>query len=178
SGIRLSVKGVTSDMLQGDTQFLAVLQKMGCELIANDKGYSEIIGAPGGKLKGGFTVDMSSFSDQALTLAAIAPFADTPITITGISHIRLQECDRINAIVQNLSALGVKVSENSDGVTIYPSTPEGNVIQTFDDHRVAMSFALTGLKVPGVRILNPDCCKKTFAQYFDVSEDVIRKITL
>ncbi|MCC8192234.1 MAG: 3-phosphoshikimate 1-carboxyvinyltransferase [Ruminococcus sp.] len=178
SGIRLSVKGVTSDMLQGDTQFLTVLQKMGCKFITNDKGYSEIIGAAGGKLKGGFTVDMSSFSDQALTLAAIAPFADAPITITGISHIRLQECDRINAIVQNLSALGVKVSENSDGVTIYPSTPEGNEIQTFDDHRVAMSFALTGLKVPGVRILNPDCCKKTFAQYFDVSEDVIRKIAL
>ena len=120
---------------------------------------------------------MSSFSDQALTLAAIAPFANAPITITGIGHIRLQECDRIGAIVHNLTALGIKVDEKENEVTIYPGTPKGSDIETYDDHRVAMSFALTGLKTEGVRILNPECCKKTFAQYFEVFDKVLNELT-
>ncbi len=175
-GAKVTVKGVTSDMLQGDVEFLNVLAKMGCE-ITKDKGENiTVIGAENGKLKGGFTVDMSAFSDQALTLSAIAPFADAPITITGIGHIRLQECDRIKAIVHNLTALGIKVDEKSDEVTIYPGTPKGCEIETYDDHRVAMSFALTGLRTAGIRILNPSCCKKTFAEYFEVLEKVICEI--
>ena len=119
---------------------------------------------------------MSAFSDQALTLAAIAPFADAPITITGIGHIRLQECDRIAAIVNNLTALGIKVEEKTDEVTIYPGVSKGCELKTYEDHRVAMSFALTGLRTEGVRILNPSCCKKTFAEYFDVLEEVLTEL--
>lgn len=135
-----------------------------------------VSGPEGGRLKGGFTVDMSAFSDQALTLAAIAPFADEPVTITGIGHIRLQECDRIEAIVHDLTALGIRTEEKSDAVTIYPGTPKGCEIETYDDHRVAMSFALTGLRTEGVRILNPSCCKKTFAEYFTVLEEVLAEL--
>lgn len=194
-GVRVSVRGVTSNMLQGDVAFFKVLERMGCKietLDGTDKASSAegsntdfrgaspgnilVSGRNDGHLKGGFCVDMSAFSDQALTLAAIAPFADAPITITGISHIRLQECDRIQAIVHNLSALGVRVEEQKDGVVIYPGTPTGCEIETYDDHRVAMSFALTGLRTEGVVILNPSCCKKTFAQYFEVMEQTLDRL--
>lgn len=171
-GAKVSVKGVNGRMLQGDVEFLRVLEKMGCRIEED----AVVTGPENGKLKGGFTVDMSAFSDQALTLAAIAPFADAPVTITGIAHIRLQECDRIKAIVHNLTALGIKTEEASDGVTIYPGSIQGCEIETYEDHRVAMSFALIGLRVEGVRILNPSCCKKTFAEYFTVLEGVLDQL--
>jgi len=154
SGGSVAVNGVTEHMLQGDTAFLDVLKKMG------------------DGLHGGFTVDMSAFSDQALTLAAIAAYADAPITITGIGHIRLQECDRIRAICENLGRMGIRVTEREDGVTIEPGTAHGAEIETYDDHRVAMSFALCGLRTDGIRIGNKECCRKTFAEYFEVLEEV------
>lgn len=174
-GIRTAVKGVTGHMLQGDTAFLKVLETMGCRVQMGET--VRVTGPENGRLKGGFTVDMSAFSDQALTLAAIAPFADAPITITGIGHIRLQECDRIAAIVSNLTSLGIRAEAQEDAVTIHPGTPVGCDIETYDDHRVAMSFALTGLRTEGVRILNPSCCKKTFAEYFEVLEQVLSEVT-
>ncbi len=175
-GTKVSVKGVTNHMLQGDTAFLDLLRQMGCII---DRSAENIVvqGPKQGRLKGGFVIDMSAFSDQALTLAAIAPFADAPITINGIGHIRLQECDRIQAIVQNLTTLGIKVDEKEAEVTIYPGEIHGGDIETFDDHRVAMSFALTGLRTEGVRILNPMCCRKTFAEYFEVLEQIITQVT-
>ena len=175
TGAMVIVNGVSENMLQGDTQFLQLLQKMGCK-VENAGGEICVTSADGGHLTGGFTADMSAFSDQALTLAAIAPFADAPITITGIGHIRLQECDRIKAITDNLAALGIKTDEKPDEVTIYPGAPHGGDIETFDDHRVAMSFALTGLRTKGVRILNPSCCKKTFAEYFEVLEKTLAEL--
>ena len=175
-GIKVSVHGVTSHMLQGDVEFLHVLENMGCELTNDEKDTICIKGPEKGALKGGFTIDMSSFSDQALTLAAIAPFADAPITITGIGHIRLQECDRIKAIINNLTSLGIKTKEHADTIVIYPGQPKGCEIETYEDHRVAMSFALTGLRTNGVIIQNPSCCKKTFAEYFTVLDDILQKI--
>ena len=176
-GNKTEVKGVSEHMLQGDTRFQDVLEKMGCR-IERQEGEKRIIlsGPEDGRLKGGFSVDMSAFSDQALTLAAIAPYADAPITITGIGHIRLQECDRIHAISYNLKTLGIQVDEKEDAVTIYPGRPNGGEIETYDDHRVAMSFALTGLRTEGVRILNPSCCRKTFAEYFEVLDRVLADI--
>lgn len=166
-GVTVKVTGVTGRMLQGDTQFIEVLGRMGCSVdIPDGEGNISVTGPAGGRLTGGMTVDMSSFSDQALTLAAIAPFADAPVAITGISHIRLQECDRIRAIAENLTALGITTNESDDGVTIYPGETHGCDIETYDDHRVAMSFALTGLRTTGVRIIDPQCCRKTFAEYF------------
>jgi len=174
-GVKVAVRGVGEHMLQGDVDFLKVLERMGCEVTVSENDIA-VCGAPEGKLKGGFTINMSAFSDQALTLAAIAPFADDPITITGIGHIRLQECDRIHAIVNNLGNLGIRVDEKPDEVTIYPGTLHGGRIETYDDHRVAMSFALTGLRCEGVVIENPLCCKKTFAEYFDVLEKVLAEV--
>ena len=175
-GVQVSVKGVNDNMLQGDTKFLDVLQKMDCQIKTLKDGTISIIGAKDGNLKGGFTIDMSEFSDQALTLAAIAPYANSPITITGIGHIRLQECDRIKAIVNNLTLLGIKVEEGEDNVKIYNGIPKGGKVETYDDHRVAMSFALMGLRTENIEILNPNCCKKTFKEYFNVLENVILQI--
>jgi len=175
-GVTVKVCGVCDDMLQGDIAFLSVLEKIGCKVKILD-GYAAIAGPTSQMLKGGFSIDMSAFSDQALTLAAIAPFADAPITITGIGHIRLQECDRIHAIICNLRAMGIRAEETEDSVTIYPGALHGAQIKTFDDHRVAMSFALTGLRVRSVVIENPSCCKKTFAQYFNELERILNNIS-
>ncbi len=169
-GADIAVENVKRETLQGDIAFLDILEKTGCTVHETETGLA--VKGKGGKLRGGFAADMSSFSDQALTLAAIAPFADAPITIAGIGHIRYQECDRIKAIINNLSLLGVKTEEYPGKTVIYPAAPRFCEIETYDDHRVAMSFAVTGLRT-GLRIKNPDCCKKTFSGYFKELERVL-----
>ncbi len=140
---------------------------------AEDTPESFSVKGPAKMLKGDITVDMSAFSDQALTLAALAPFADGPVKITGISHIRGQECDRIAAICENLKRLGIKTEiEEDDSIIIYPGIMHGAEIETYDDHRVAMAFSLVGLRVPGVKIINKECCKKTFKEYFEVLDEL------
>ena len=136
------------------------------EMDPNAEGRPCFSSAPG-RLRG-ITVDMNDFSDQALTLAAMAPFAEGPVTITHIAHIRRQESNRIDAIVSNLTAAGIRCEELPDGVRIYPGTPKPCRIATFEDHRVAMSFSLFGLRAPGIVIENPQCCGKTFEDYFDI----------
>ena len=163
------VKGIHRKSLQGDVAFLSVLERMGCSLCEKPEG----VCVKGNSIFHGGEFDLSSFSDQTLTLAAIASFADSPVRIQNVSHIRHQECDRINAIILNLERLKGKVEETEDGIVIYPSLLQGASIETFEDHRVAMSFSLVGLRVDGVVILNPSCCRKTFENYFDVLEDVL-----
>ena len=165
-GISVTVRHVSSSSMQGDLRFLDVLVRMGCIRRETPEGIC-ITGPAGGRLKG-VSVDMSSFSDQAITLAAIAPFADSPTVITGIGHIRFQESDRIRAIVTQLSGMGIRCEESRDSITVYPGTPSAHAVDTYEDHRMAMGFSLTGLRVPGIRIRNPQCCGKTFENYFDV----------
>lgn len=169
-GIRVVVKGVKKDSLQGDLAFLSVLEQMGCTM----EEYEEDIclSGPRGRLHG-ITADLSACSDQAITLAAIAPFADSPVTITGIGHIRYQESDRISAIAENLSAMGIRCDEGQDFIVIYPGTPHSAHIKTHDDHRLAMGFSLAGLLAPGICIEDPECCRKTFETYFSVLEQAI-----
>jgi hypothetical protein len=125
-----------------------------------------VVGPPGGRLHG-ITRDMSAISDTSLTLAAIAPFANSPTTVTNIAHTRLQECDRIAAVCTELRKLGVQVEERADGFTIHPAKQIAPAfIATYHDHRVAMSFALVGLKVPGISIEDPNCVAKTFPDYW------------
>lgn len=171
-GMSVTVRHVTASSMQGDIQFLYLLEKMGCTLTETVDGLC--IAGPADRHLKGITADMSAFSDQAITLAAIAPFADSPTTITGIGHIRFQESDRLNAIVTELGRLGITCEETGDSVTIYPGTPVPCAIDTYDDHRMAMGFSLIGLRVPGVRINNPGCCGKTFENYFEVLDDFVR----
>ncbi|MCD8323421.1 MAG: 3-phosphoshikimate 1-carboxyvinyltransferase [Clostridiales bacterium] len=160
------VKHVYPGGLQGDLKFLDVLGQMGCRVCAEEDGIAVKGPAPGGLH--GISVDMNDFSDQALTLAAIAPYADAPVQITNIAHIRRQESDRIHAIVFNLQRAGISCEEREDGVSITPGQPSACRIETFDDHRVAMAFSLMGLRAEGIVIENPGCCRKTFADYFEI----------
>lgn len=163
------VKGVPKKSLQGDMAFLDVLRDMGCEISEVEQ---EICVLPpvDGKIKGG-SWDLSSFSDQALTLAAIAPFAQSEVFIRNVEHIRLQECDRIHGILKNLNSLGIAADEKDGNIRIVPGELHGGMIETFEDHRVAMAFSLPGLVVEGVEIENPQCCRKTFENYFELIEE-------
>ena len=168
------VKRVKKDSLQGDMKFLDVLQQMGCRCEWYDDGGTEclrVIGAENGRLSG-IDVDMSDFSDQTLTLAAIAPYADSDVIIRGVGHIRGQESDRIHVIVTELGRMGIDCQEFDDGVIIHPGVPRSARINTYNDHRVAMSFAVTGLRTDGIEILNPKCCGKTFSEFFNVFDSI------
>lgn len=175
-GVPVLVRHVHSDSLQGDVEFLHILEKMGCPVYETAEGI--VVAPPPCGFKG-ITVDMSSCSDQAITLAAIAPFADSPTTITGIGHIRFQESNRIRSIVSELTRMGITCRENTAGegsITIFPGTPSPCVIQTYDDHRMAMGFSLPGLRIPGMKIADPGCCRKTFENYFQVLEQFLARL--
>ena len=172
--IPVLVKHVHKKSLQGDVQFLAIMEKLGCTMEETTNGI--LLHPPKTDGFPGITVDMSACSDQAITLAAIAPFADSPTTITGIGHIRYQESNRINAIITELGKMGVRCEETENSITIYPGIPSPSVVETYDDHRMAMGFSLIGLRSPGITIHDPGCCRKTFENYFEVLEDVINKL--
>ena len=106
-------------------------------------------------------------------MAATAVFADSPTTITGIGHIRFQESNRLQAIVDELTRMGIRCESTEDSVTIYPGTPQPALIQTYDDHRMAMGFSLVGLRAEGITINDPLCCRKTFENYFEVLDQVV-----
>ena len=169
--IPIQVRNVLPDSMQGDLYFLTILQNMGCELIADNQGM--ILLPPKTNSFSGIDIDMSSCSDQAITLAAIAPFATSPTTIRGIGHIKYQECNRMQAIVNELRKMEIHCEETIDSITIYPGTPVASTIETYDDHRMAMGFTLTGLRTKGLIIQNPSCCKKTFESFYDVLEEII-----
>lgn len=169
-GIEGRVQGVHFDSLQGDVKFLRILGRMGCAMKETPEGIV-LFGPEKGRLKG-VEADMHACSDQAITLAAIAPYADSPVTITGIGHIRYQESDRLTAISQELTRLGIRVRTWEDGLTIWPGRPGPGKVRTYDDHRMAMGFSLTGLRADGIEIDDPGCCRKTFAGYFEVLDKV------
>lgn len=163
TGGRVRVDGLGTDSLQGDLAFVDVLEQMGAE-VGRGSDFTEVRGT--GVLHG-VAVDMSDLSDTAQTLAAVAVFADSPTEVTGIGFIRRKETDRIAAVVTELGRCGIDVTETDDGFRIVPGEPHPATIQTYDDHRMAMSFALLGLRVPGIQIADPGCVAKTFPGYWD-----------
>ncbi|HEV2108147.1 MAG TPA: 3-phosphoshikimate 1-carboxyvinyltransferase [Thermomicrobiales bacterium] len=170
TGGRVRVNGLGSASTQGDLRFVDALAAMGAEVrIAAD--FVEVRGPAGGRLRG-VDLDLNAISDTAQTLAAIAPFAGGPTTIRGIAHARLKETDRVAAIATELRRLGQHVEEQPDGVTIHPAPVVPADVQTYDDHRMAMSFAVTALRAPGVRILDPGCVAKTFPGFFTRLEEI------
>ncbi len=164
--IPVRVDDVHFDSLQGDVRFIRILEQMGCRAADSTSGI--VLEPPADRTFRGITADMSACSDQAITLAAIAPFADGPTTITGIGHIRLQESDRIAGMAAELTRMGIRCEERADSITVYPGSPKPSTVETYEDHRMAMGFALTGLRSPGISISNPGCCRKTFEDYFAV----------
>lgn len=164
TGGRVKVKHLHLNSVQGDVQFVRVLEEMGCQMNAVADG----IEVSGPERLHGVDVDMNALSDTALTLAAIAPFADSKTIIRNIEHTRWQETDRIHAMVTELRKLGVSVVEHRDGVEIMPAAILPAAIDTYRDHRVAMAFSLIGLRVPGIQICDPGCVSKTFPRFFRV----------
>lgn len=162
TGGRIRVENLKPATRQGDIKFIDILKKMGCTIIKGGN-YIEI---KGGKLKG-VNANMNEMPDAVQTLAVTALFAQGETQITGVSNLRIKETDRIKALVNELSKLGGQVRELNDGLVIIPGKLQSNEIETYDDHRMAMSFALAGLKIPGIKIKNPDCVNKSFPGYFE-----------
>jgi 3-phosphoshikimate 1-carboxyvinyltransferase len=165
TGGRVRVPGLGSRSTQGDLNFVHVLERMGAT-VAMTGDATEVTGPAGGTLRG-IEIDMNALSDTAQTLAAIAPFAEGPTTIRGIAHNRHKETDRIADLATELRRIGQEVVEFEDGLTITPRPVTPAQVATYDDHRMAMSFAVTGLRAAGIEILDPGCTAKTFPDYFD-----------
>jgi 3-phosphoshikimate 1-carboxyvinyltransferase len=161
-GGRVRVDGLGSNSLQGDVHFVDLLEQMGATVVRGD----DFLEVRGGTQLDGIEADMNAISDTAPTLAVLAPFARRSVVIRNIAHVRLQESDRLHAVATELQRLGVRVQELNDGLRIEPSTIRPGAVATYDDHRLAMAFALIGLRAPGIVIRDPDCVRKTFPDFF------------
>ncbi len=164
TGGRVVVPRLGTGSAQGDLGLLDVLARMGCEVEVG----ADAVTVRGPARLHAVDADFTRMGDVATTLMAIAPFADGPVTVRGIAQTHYEESDRPVAAVTELRRLGLRVESDWDSVTIHPGTPQPAEVQTYDDHRIAMSFAVTGLRAPGIRIANPGCVAKTFPEYFDV----------
>jgi 3-phosphoshikimate 1-carboxyvinyltransferase len=169
---RITVTGLGQHSLQGDVHFVDCLKEMGCHVVVD----AEQITVEGRPLKG-ISVDMNAISDTVPTLGVVALFAEGPTLIRGVKHIRYKETDRIHALALELRRLGAQVEEFEDGLKIIPATYHGAEIHTYQDHRMAMSFAIAGLRIPGTKILDPGCTAKTYPEFFEDLRTIIRPET-
>lgn len=171
TGGRVRVEGLSMDALQGDVNFAKVLARMGCVLRSGDD-YIEVEG----QASQGIDVDMNSISDTVQTLAAVAVFAKSPTRVRGVAHNRHKETDRIGDLARELRKLGATVDEHEDGLTIHPQVLKPATLETYRDHRMAMSFSLIAMCVSGTRILDPRCTEKTYPGFFEDFGQLIGKI--
>lgn len=168
-GGQVTVRGLNRQSLQGDIRFVECLQQMGCHVSWDPSSITV-----SGKAQRGIDCDMSDISDTVQTLAVVSLFVDGATRIRGVGHNRLKETDRIGNFAIELRKLGASVDEHQDGLTISPQPLHGASLATWNDHRMAMSLALVGLKVPGVEIKNPGCVVKTYPNFFRDLEHVAR----
>ncbi|MEZ6140509.1 MAG: 3-phosphoshikimate 1-carboxyvinyltransferase [Zavarzinella sp.] len=157
----IKVTGLNRNSLQGDHRFVDVLEQMGCR-ITSDANSLTVNGQP---LRG-IDVDMNAISDTVMTLAVVACFATGPTRIRNVEHIRFKETDRLKAICTEMQRLGVQVEEKHDEISIFPGAMQAASLETYNDHRMAMSLALAGIRIPGVIIQNPGCVVKTYPGYW------------
>lgn len=163
TGKRVNVKGVTAASRQGDIGLAEVLGRMGCAVDHDPDG----IAVTGGDLKA-VDVDMGHMPDVVPTLAVVAAFAEGTTTIRNVAHLRAKESDRLAAVSQELAKMGIQTRIHENELEIVGGEPHGAEIETYDDHRIAMSFAVAGLRVPGVKIIDPGCVAKSFPNYWEV----------
>jgi 3-phosphoshikimate 1-carboxyvinyltransferase len=130
-----------------------------------------VVGPVACGLRGG-TFSFESMPDMAQTLAAVAVFADAPTTVTGVQVIRGHETDRITAVATELRRCGIEVDEHPDGFTVHPGRVRPATIKTYDDHRMAMAFAVIGLAADGITIADPKCVTKTFPRFFEALDEL------
>jgi 3-phosphoshikimate 1-carboxyvinyltransferase len=166
SGGEVTVEGLGPRAMQGDVAFVDCLEQMGCQVVR----YPDRITVRGNHSLSGIDIDMNAISDTVQTLSIVALFANSPTRIRGVAHNRFKETDRIGDLARELRKLGAIVDEHEDGMTIEPLEDEtlfaGASLETYDDHRMAMSLSLAGLRLPGVKIANPACTAKTYPEYF------------
>ncbi|HUW33416.1 MAG TPA: 3-phosphoshikimate 1-carboxyvinyltransferase [Planctomycetota bacterium] len=167
TGGRVRVLGLSRESAQGDVRFADALGRMGCDVCDG----RTPAGVPFIEVRGadlhGIEIDMGDMSDVSMTLAAVAVFAEGPTRIFNVANMRLKETDRIAALAAELRRIGQDVTELSDGIVIEPRPVRPAVVRTYDDHRMAMSFAVIGLRAPGIVIENPSCVAKTFPDFFE-----------
>lgn len=163
----VKVLNTHADMLQGDIRLLQLLESMGCRVLAESDG----IRVAGGRLKA-IEADMSDLPDMVPTIAVIAAFAQGKTLIHNIEHLRIKESNRIEAVVAQLTKMGIKAVDTGDGLEVLGGNPHGATIDTYNDHRIAMSFAVAGMKVPGVEIVDPGCVAKSFPDFWQVLEQL------
>ena len=162
-GGRVRVENVNPCTLQGDMAFLDILEELGCSVRKGDQEI-EVTGRP--LREGERLFDLGDMPDMVPTLAVLAALRPGRTVITNVSHLRIKESDRLAALAAELKRTGIAAQERDDGIAIDGGKPRGAVIETYDDHRIAMSFAVLGLAVPGMRIGNPDCVKKSFPGFW------------
>ncbi len=168
---RVKVLNINTNTLQGDIGFLKIMEKLGCRVV-KEIDWVEVAGR---KLnKGDYRFDMSDMPDMVPTLAVLSAFRPGQTVINNISHLRLKESNRIEALVNELNRTGIDAKELEDGLIITGGTPHGAEIETYDDHRIAMSFAIAGLATEGIKIKNKKCVNKSFPEFWDVLDQLYK----
>ncbi|MGD8252604.1 MAG: 3-phosphoshikimate 1-carboxyvinyltransferase, partial [Desulfobacterales bacterium] len=164
TGKRVAVADLSRRTRQGDIRLLEVFETMGCRVEEDSDGG---IALTGGELRG-VDVDMGDMPDMVPTLAVVAAFAGGKTRIANVGHLRAKESDRLDAVATQLTRLGIEVSATDDSIAITGGRPKGALIDTYDDHRIAMAFGVAGLRVPGIVIRNENCVGKSFPRFWDV----------
>jgi 3-phosphoshikimate 1-carboxyvinyltransferase len=167
TGARIKVKGIARQSRQGDVRFTECLEQMGC-VVHDLKDGIAVTGRP----LSAITVDMADMPDMVPTLAVVAAFARGTTVIENVAHLKAKESDRLGAVVQELSKIGIEASCSDTGMIVKGGQPQGGAIDTYGDHRIAMSFALVGLKVPGIVIKDERCVEKSFPNYWEIFESL------
>jgi 3-phosphoshikimate 1-carboxyvinyltransferase len=160
---------VAEDSVQGDARFTDVLRKMGCSISVDKEG----LVVTGGPLRA-VRVDMSDMPDMVPTLAVVAAHAEGTTVIENVAHLKAKESDRIASVANELEKMGIRVKRAEDGLHITGGMRKGAEIETYDDHRIAMSFAIAGLTTPGVVIKNEQCVGKSFPNFWQVFETLYK----
>jgi len=172
TGGTVLVRNVKLEALQGDIGFLKVLKQLGSQVEQTPEGVR--VTGPRDGVYPGLTADLGGTPDQTMTLAALAPFATGPTVIKNVGIIKYHESNRLLAIRTELTKMGVRCEETEDGLIIQPGQPQPAAVETYDDHRMAMAFALMGVRSEGIRILNPGCTAKTFEGYFELLSQMLK----
>jgi 3-phosphoshikimate 1-carboxyvinyltransferase len=165
----VSIEGIPASSTQADLALVDVLETMGCTV---ERGASRIVLAATGRGLRGVDVDMNLAPDAVLALSVACLFADGPSRIRNVGNLRIKETDRLLALETEIRRMGADAAVEGDDLLITPGPLHGAAIETYDDHRMAMSFALTGLRVPGVEIIDPGCVAKTWPSFFDVLDQM------
>jgi 3-phosphoshikimate 1-carboxyvinyltransferase len=169
TGATITVAGILPASRQGDARFVDVLSAMGCRVAVGQQG----IAVTGGPLRA-VDVDMADMPDLVPTLAVVAAFAKGNTHIGGVAHLKAKESDRLAAVINELAKMGVEARSDGKNLVVAGSRPHGAVIETYNDHRIAMSFALAGLVVPGLIIADEGCVAKSFPAFWEVLDRLYR----